>query len=173
MMKTPQRELYDYISEISERADVRTGSPLPLKTQERGGGVDFAIFSRDASRVRLELFDHPEDTVPARVINLDSAHNWADPKCKRLACLIHENGQDGLSLMFNVGTEETDFGLPPLPLGYRWPLAVDTSRLAPQDLSAAGEETLLDNSTTYHVEVRSSVILLARKQESSLGGGSV
>ena len=75
--------------------------------------------------------------------------------------------------MFNAGTEETDFGLPPLPLGYRWGLAVDTSRSAPQDLSAAGEEMLLDNSTTYHVEARSIAILLARKQESTLGGGSV
>ena len=75
--------------------------------------------------------------------------------------------------MFNAGPEETDFGLPPLPPGYRWHLAVDTSRSAPQDLSAAGEETLLDNSTTYHVEARSSAILLARKQESALGGGSV
>ena len=65
MMKTPQRELQDYISEISERADIRAGSPLPLGTLERGGGVNFAIFSRDASRVRLELFDHPEDAVPA------------------------------------------------------------------------------------------------------------
>jgi isoamylase len=75
MMKTPQRELHDYISETSERADVRAGSPLPLGTQERGGGVNFAIFSRNASRVRLELFDHPEDPVPARVIDLDSARN--------------------------------------------------------------------------------------------------
>ncbi len=75
MMKTPQRELHDYISEISERADVRAGSPLPLGTQEREGGVNFAIFSRHASRVRLELFDHPEDAVPARAIDLDSARN--------------------------------------------------------------------------------------------------
>jgi isoamylase len=75
MMKTPQRELHDDISEIAERADVRAGSPLPLGTLERGGGVNFAIFSRNASRVRLELFDHPEDAVPARVIDLDAARN--------------------------------------------------------------------------------------------------
>ena len=75
MMKTPQRELHDYISEISERTDVRAGSPLLWGTRERGGGVNFAIFSRDAGRVRLELFDHPEDAVPARVIDLDSARN--------------------------------------------------------------------------------------------------
>jgi isoamylase len=75
MMSTPQRELHDYISKISERAEVRTGSPLPLGTQERGGGVNFAIFSRDASRVRLELFIRPEDAAPSRVIDLDSARN--------------------------------------------------------------------------------------------------
>ncbi|MGO9113241.1 MAG: glycogen debranching protein GlgX [Thermoguttaceae bacterium] len=75
MMKTPQRELYDYISEVCERAEVRVGSPLPFGTQEGGGGVNFAIVSRNASRVRLELFDHPEDATPAQVIDLDSARN--------------------------------------------------------------------------------------------------
>ena len=75
MMNAPQPELHDYISEVSERADVRAGSPLPLGTQERGGGVNFAIFSRHASRVRLELFDHPQDAVPARIIDLNSARN--------------------------------------------------------------------------------------------------
>ena len=73
--KTDQHDLRDYISETSERADVRVGSPLPLGAQETGGGVNFAIFSRYASRVRLELFDNPEDASPARVIDLDSARN--------------------------------------------------------------------------------------------------
>ena len=99
--------------------------------------------------------------------------NWADPKCKEFACLILENRQDRLYLMFNAGLEDTEFGLPALPPGYRWHLAVDTSRSAPQDLPSAGEETPLDNSTAYHVKARSGAILLARKQESSLGGGSV
>jgi len=75
MRKTPPRELQDYISEVSERADIRAGSPLPLGAQERGRGVNFAIFSRHAIRVRLELFDHPEDALPARIIDLDSARN--------------------------------------------------------------------------------------------------
>ena len=75
MTKTPQRELHNYILEVSEHANVRAGSPLPMGTQESGGGVNFAIFSRDASRVRLELYDHPEDAVPAHVIDLDSARN--------------------------------------------------------------------------------------------------
>jgi glycogen operon protein len=75
MTKAPQREFGDYMSEVCERADVRAGSPLPLGTQEMGGGVNFAIFSRRATRIRLELFDHPEDAAPARTFELDSAHN--------------------------------------------------------------------------------------------------
>ncbi len=73
--KTAQRKLQDYISEVSEQTGVRTGSPLPLGTQEKGQGVNFALFSRHASRVRLELFDRPEDESPTRVIDLDSARN--------------------------------------------------------------------------------------------------
>ncbi len=75
MMKTTQHELHEYISEASERADVRTGSPLPLGTLELGGGVNFALFSRFATRIRLELFNHPEDAAPSRVIDLDPARN--------------------------------------------------------------------------------------------------
>ncbi len=81
-MKTPPRELHDYISEISEHADVRAGSPLPMGTQESAGGVNFAIFSRNASHVRLELFDHPEDATAARVIDLD-------PTCNRTGDVWH------------------------------------------------------------------------------------
>ena len=73
--QTPPRELHDYLSGISERADVRAGSPLPLGIQEKGGGVNFALFSRHASRVRLELFNHPEDASPARSIDLDPARH--------------------------------------------------------------------------------------------------
>jgi hypothetical protein len=62
MMKELQRKLHDYIAEISARVDVRVGSPLPFGTQETGGGVNFVLFSRDASRVRLELFD-PRSSV--------------------------------------------------------------------------------------------------------------
>jgi glycogen operon protein len=48
-----------------------------LGTQKRGGGLNCAIFSRHASRVRLKFFDHPEDAVPARAIDPDSARNRA------------------------------------------------------------------------------------------------
>jgi isoamylase len=75
MIKPVQRDLPEYISEKSDQADVRAGSPLLMGTQECGGGVNFAIFSRHATRVRLELFEHPEDSTPARVIDFDSTRN--------------------------------------------------------------------------------------------------
>ena len=50
---------------------MRAGSPLPLGTPPEGDGVNFVLFSRHATRVRLEFFDHPGDKTPSRVIELD------------------------------------------------------------------------------------------------------
>ena len=58
-MNTPQRKLHDYISEVSDRTDVRAGSPLPLGTQEMGGGVNFAF-----SAVTRAGFDWSCLTIP-------------------------------------------------------------------------------------------------------------
>ena len=77
--------------------------------------------------------------------------NWDNPEKKQFACLIHEDKEHALFLMFNAGRDAVDFSLPSLLPGTRWHLAVDTSREAPQDLFAAGEEP------------RSSAILLIRK----------
>jgi isoamylase len=89
--------------------------------------------------------------------------NWTDPKEKRFGCLIHEDGQSALCLMFNAGGDAIDFGLPSVPPGARWRLAVDTSRETPQDLFAAGQEPLCEDPHAYHLSPRSSVILLARR----------
>ena len=88
--------------------------------------------------------------------------DWADPKEKQFSCLIHEDEQRALCLMFNAGADALEFGLPPVPPGARWHLAVDTSRQAPQDLFAAGEEPLWENSKTYRLSPRSGAVLLAR-----------
>jgi glycogen operon protein len=88
--------------------------------------------------------------------------DWADPKEKQFACLIHEEEQSILCLMCNAGADAVDFGLPPVPPGTRWYLAIDTSREPPQDLFAAGEEPLWMDPHTYHLRPRSSAILLAR-----------
>jgi isoamylase len=88
--------------------------------------------------------------------------NWADPKAKKFACLIPEDEQRAPCLMFNAGADAVEFILPPILPGARWHLAVDTSREAPRDLFAAGEEPLWEGPQTYHLSPRSSAILLAR-----------
>jgi glycogen operon protein len=79
-----------------------------------------------------------------------------------LACLIHEDVQRALYLMFNAGADAVDFSLPPVVSGTRWHLAVDTAHEAPRDLFAAGEEPLWEDPHRYRLSPRSSVILLAR-----------
>jgi len=88
--------------------------------------------------------------------------HWSDPRAKQLACLIREDERHALCLMFNAGCDPVDFWLPPVLPETRWYLAVETSRDAPQDLFAAGEEPLWEDLYTYHLSPRSSVILLAR-----------
>jgi glycogen operon protein len=92
----------------------------------------------------------------------EGSPNWDNPKEKQFACLIREDEQNVLYLMFNACIDAVDFRLPPVPLGTRWHLAIDTSHEAPQDLFAAGEEPIWENPRTYHLNARSSVILLVR-----------
>ena len=71
----PQTDSLDNLSDTSESADVRAGSPLPLGTQKSGGGVNLAIFSRNASRIRLEFFNQAEEDSPTRFVFFDLARN--------------------------------------------------------------------------------------------------
>ncbi|HVW68804.1 MAG TPA: hypothetical protein VHB68_07500, partial [Steroidobacteraceae bacterium] len=73
--KTTERPLPEYLAEVRETSDVRRGMPLPLGTRASLDGVNFALFSRHARRVRLELFEHSSDATPSRSIDLDPVHN--------------------------------------------------------------------------------------------------
>jgi isoamylase len=88
--------------------------------------------------------------------------DWADPAARQFACLINEQGQGALFLMFNAGADAVAFRLPPLQPGTRWFLAVDTSKETPQDIFASGEEALWGDQHEYQLRSRSSAILLAR-----------
>ena len=62
------------------RAD-QTGRSFPLGANVTGEGVNFSVYSRQASRVDLLLFDDADATHPARVIELDphthrTYHYW-------------------------------------------------------------------------------------------------
>jgi glycogen operon protein len=99
--------------------------------------------------------------------------NWTDPKEKYFACLIHENEQCALCLMFNAGADAVDFRLPPISSGAQWHLAVDTFSETPHDLFGPGKEPPLQYPQTYLLRPRSSAILLARKPQSPVRGSSI
>jgi isoamylase len=71
----PERPLPEYLAEVRETAEIRRGVPLPLGTRSLLDGVNFALFSRHARRVRLELFANSLDEMPSRSIDLDPVRN--------------------------------------------------------------------------------------------------
>ncbi len=60
---------------LCEFQATRSGVPLPLGAQVRAGGVNFAIFSRHAIGVRLDLFASPQDALPVRSFILNPTRN--------------------------------------------------------------------------------------------------
>jgi glycogen operon protein len=88
--------------------------------------------------------------------------DWSDASQKCLACLIRAQDGHDLYLMFNADAAPITFILPPAPRQGLWRLAADTSQAAPRDCCAPGEEAALGNQTSYVVESRSSVFLIAR-----------
>jgi glycogen operon protein len=54
---------------------VKSGSPLPLGATVGLNGVNFAVFSRHATRVELLLYDSADDPYPSSVIALDPLAN--------------------------------------------------------------------------------------------------
>src|SRR5262245_27053010 len=60
---------------LTEIQAVRSGGPYRLGATVRGEGVNFAIFSRHAVGVRLDLFDSVESGTPTRSVILDPIRN--------------------------------------------------------------------------------------------------
>src|SRR5580692_197325 len=60
------------IAAPSEVGDVQTGNPLPIGgAHEQGLGVNFVLFSRHATGVRLEFYQNSDDSSPSRIIHFD------------------------------------------------------------------------------------------------------
>jgi glycogen operon protein len=76
-MKPSLDELTDLeqLLALCEVQSVRSGVPLPLGAHRRGAGVNFAILSRHATGVRLDLFARVDDALPTRTVILDPARN--------------------------------------------------------------------------------------------------
>ena len=58
---------------LDKARKILPGCPLPLGVNLRDNGAQFNLFSRNATSVRLLLFDRPEDDSPALTIELDPA----------------------------------------------------------------------------------------------------
>jgi len=56
-------------------APIRAGSSFPLGATLSPKGVNFSLFSKNSTLVELLLFNHVDDTKPARIISLDSWKN--------------------------------------------------------------------------------------------------
>ena len=56
----------------SEVGDVQAGNPLPIGgAHQQGRGVNFVLFSRHATGVRLEFYQKSGDSSPSRIIDFD------------------------------------------------------------------------------------------------------
>jgi glycogen operon protein len=73
--RSEQLDELERLLALCEVQAVRSGSPLPLGAHLRGNGINFALFSRHAMGVRLDLFDRAGDAAPSRSIILDAAKN--------------------------------------------------------------------------------------------------
>ncbi len=91
--------------------------------------------------------------------------NWADQQQKSVACLIPGLTEPDLFLLFNADTKSVEFSIPALPTGKMWRLAVDTSRVSPDDLADFGKEPPLHDRIGFRLEARSSAILLTDNGE--------
>ncbi|MGO9084618.1 MAG: glycogen debranching protein GlgX [Terriglobales bacterium] len=55
-----------------EEGEVQAGNPLPIGgAHQQGRGVNFVLFSRHATGVRLEFYQNSADSSPSRIIDLD------------------------------------------------------------------------------------------------------
>jgi glycogen operon protein len=67
-----EQNLTNVFAAPTEVGDVQAGNPLPIGgAHEQGSGVNFVLFSRNATGVRLEFYQNAGDSSPSRIIDLD------------------------------------------------------------------------------------------------------
>src|SRR5574344_1933338 len=54
-----------------EQLKILPGKPLPLGAELSSEGVNFSVFSRNGTRVMLDLFSNSDDSNPSESIELD------------------------------------------------------------------------------------------------------
>ena len=93
---------------------------------------------------------------------------WDDPETRVLCCLLEgseessEAGPYFLFLALNGEYRQREVMVPPLPSGFRWRRAIDTSLAAGEDFMDDGAEPLPDPANRYLVNPRTTVVLLGK-----------
>ena len=150
--EAPRRSFPEYVQEAAETGDVHAGSPLPMGVLLRDGGINFALFSRHATRIWLELYDRPRtDVRPPHRAHVEAAphrRHWTDGDRKTLGFLIHNQPErPGLLPLFNAEADTYLHVRAAAPTGGgSLGAQVDTAREAPEDVLEAGGEVLLEAS---------------------------
>jgi hypothetical protein len=95
--------------------------------------------------------------------------NYTDPKAEQFACLIHEDYQAALCLMFNASADAVDFRLAPYRpgIGGIWPPIPLVKRYKICSPPARNRFGKIHKLT--HLRSRSSAILLARRTNGQKG----
>ncbi|MGC1781797.1 MAG: glycogen debranching protein GlgX [Acidobacteriaceae bacterium] len=71
-----ERNLATSFAAPSEVSEIRAGNPVPIGgAHQQGRGVNFVLFSRHATGVRLEFYQNSDDSSPHRIIDLDPVRN--------------------------------------------------------------------------------------------------
>jgi isoamylase len=71
-----KRDESDTLHGPFEEGEVRAGNPLPIGgAHPYADGVNFVLFSRHATRIRLEFYQWADDGYPTRIIDLDPARH--------------------------------------------------------------------------------------------------
>jgi glycogen operon protein len=69
---TTERNLANGLEARPEGGEVQAGNPLPIGgAHQQGRGVNFVLFSRNATGVRLEFYQNATDSSPSRIIDFD------------------------------------------------------------------------------------------------------
>jgi len=66
----------DTLAPPLEEGEIQAGDPLPIGgAHQYGDGVNFVLFSRHATRVRLEFYQNANDSSPTKIIEMDPARH--------------------------------------------------------------------------------------------------
>ncbi len=89
--------------------------------------------------------------------------DWNGPS-SALGCVIRgPQGSAAFCLLFNAGTENAAFTLPPAPSNTEWRVAIDTCAESPDDIADPGTERAIPAEPVYRQPPHCLVVLLAEQ----------